>query len=71
MTQPVGNRLVGAEGEMEQRISNNLAKADCRVLYCEKSPHGSELTTGLGRELIDTDEAVAEAAAKAMLFGHV
>jgi hypothetical protein len=31
------------------------------VPYCENSPHGSDLTTGLGRELADTDEAVAEA----------
>jgi 3-hydroxyacyl-CoA dehydrogenase len=54
--------VVGAEGKMGQRISNNLATGDYRVLYCENSPHG---------DLTDTDEAVAEAAAKAMLFGHV
>ncbi|WP_198344993.1 hypothetical protein [Mycobacterium sp. JS623] len=44
---------------------------DYRVPYCQNSPHGSELATGLGRELTDTDEAVAEAAAKALLFGYV
>ena len=54
--------VVGAEGKFRQRISNNLATGDYRVLYCEHSPHGSDLTTGLGRELTDTDEAVAEAA---------
>jgi D-apionate oxidoisomerase len=44
----------------ERRISNNLAKSDYRVLYCDNSPHGRELITGLGREPTDTDEAVAQ-----------
>jgi D-apionate oxidoisomerase len=45
---------------MGQRISNNLAKSNYRTLYCENSPHGRELIAGLGRELTDTDEAVAQ-----------
>lgn len=53
--------VVDAEGKMRQRISINLATGDYPVPYCENSPHGSDLTTGLGRELTDTDEAVAEA----------
>jgi hypothetical protein len=52
--------VVGAGGKMGQRISNNLARSDYRVRYCENSPHGRELITGLGRELTDTDEAVAQ-----------
>src|SRR5690242_10298245 len=52
--------VVGAGGKMGQRISNNLAKSDYRVLYCENSPRGRELIAGLGRRLTDTDEAVAQ-----------
>jgi hypothetical protein len=52
--------VIGAGGKMGQRISNNLAKSDYRTLYCESSPHGRELIAGLGRELTDTDEAIAQ-----------
>jgi D-apionate oxidoisomerase len=52
--------VIGAGGKMGQRISNNLAKSNYRTLYCENSPHGRELIAGLGRELTDTDEAIAQ-----------
>jgi D-apionate oxidoisomerase len=58
---PVTVSIIGAGGKMGQRISNNLAKSDYRVLYCENSPQGRELVLGLGRELTDTDEAAAGA----------
>jgi hypothetical protein len=61
--QPIGNRHRRRRRRQNGTThSNNLATGDYRVLYCENSPHG---------DLTDTDEAVAEAAAKAMLFGHV
>ena len=52
--------VIGAGGKMGQRILNNLARSDYHVLYCENSPNGRELITGLGRDLTDTDEAVAQ-----------
>src|SRR5215207_6679278 len=58
---PVTVTVIGAGGKMGQRISNNLAKSDYRVLYCENSPRGRELVLVLGRELTDTDEAAARA----------
>ena len=45
--------VIGAGGKMGQRISNNLARSDYRILYAENSPKGQEYITGLGRELTD------------------
>jgi len=52
--------IVGAGGKMGQRISNNLADSDYRVLYAENSPKGQEHIRGLGREVTDTHEAAAQ-----------
>lgn len=53
--------VIGAGGKMGQRISNNLARSEFRVLYAENSPKGQELITGLGRELTESHEAAAQA----------
>ena len=46
--------VIGAGGKMGQRISNNLARSDYRILYAENSPKGQEYITGLGRELTES-----------------
>jgi prephenate dehydrogenase len=53
--------VIGAGGKMGQRISNNLARSDYRILYAENSPKGQEYITGLGRELIESHEAASQA----------
>jgi hypothetical protein len=57
---PATVTVVGAGGKMGQRISNNLAKSDYRVLYAENSPNGQEYIRGLGREVTETHEAAAQ-----------
>jgi D-apionate oxidoisomerase len=57
---PATVTVVGAGGKMGQRISNNLANSDYRVLYAENSPKGQEYIRGLGREVTDTHEAAAQ-----------
>ncbi|MFF5990822.1 phosphogluconate dehydrogenase C-terminal domain-containing protein [Prauserella flavalba] len=52
--------VVGAGGKMGQRVSNNLAKSDYRVLYSENSPNGRELLASQGREVSDSAEAARE-----------
>ncbi|PXY34198.1 oxidoreductase [Prauserella sp. PE36] len=52
--------VVGAGGKMGQRVSNNLAKSDYRVLYSENSPKGQELLRSQDRELTDSAEAARE-----------
>ncbi|TKG70096.1 phosphogluconate dehydrogenase C-terminal domain-containing protein [Prauserella endophytica] len=52
--------VVGAGGKMGQRVSNNLAKSDYRVLYSENSPKGQELLRSQDRELADSAEAARE-----------
>lgn len=52
--------VVGAGGKMGQRVSNNLAKSDYRVLYSESSPKGQELLRSQDRELTDSAEAARE-----------
>jgi D-apionate oxidoisomerase len=52
--------VVGAGGKMGQRISNNLAQSDYRVLYAENSPRGQDHIRGLGREVTETHEATAQ-----------
>ena len=53
--------VIGAGGKMGQRISNNLARSDHRILYAENSPKGQEHITGLGRELTESHEAASRA----------
>jgi len=57
---PATVTVVGAGGKMGQRISNNLANSDYRVLYAENSPKGQEYIRGLGREVTETHEAAAQ-----------
>jgi hypothetical protein len=52
--------VVGAGGKMGQRISNNLAQSDYRVLYAENSPRGQDHIRGSGREVTETHEATAQ-----------
>ncbi|MEV5019624.1 phosphogluconate dehydrogenase C-terminal domain-containing protein [Streptomyces sp. NPDC053780] len=53
--------VIGAAGKMGRRVSDNLVESDFRVLFSEASPAGQELIRGLGRELTDSADAVAEA----------
>ncbi|MEU6673515.1 phosphogluconate dehydrogenase C-terminal domain-containing protein [Streptomyces sp. NPDC046925] len=53
--------VIGAAGKMGQRVSDNLVKSDFRVLFSEASAKGQELIRGLGRELTESADAVAEA----------
>ncbi|MFG2547860.1 phosphogluconate dehydrogenase C-terminal domain-containing protein [Streptomyces sp. NPDC048232] len=53
--------VIGAAGKMGRRVSDNLVESDFRVLFSEASPAGQELVRGLGRELTESADAVAEA----------
>ncbi|MER7775304.1 phosphogluconate dehydrogenase C-terminal domain-containing protein [Streptomyces sp. NPDC096191] len=53
--------VIGAAGKMGRRVSDNLVESDFRVLFSEASPAGQELIRGLGRELTESADAVAEA----------
>ncbi|MFJ7231852.1 phosphogluconate dehydrogenase C-terminal domain-containing protein [Streptomyces tendae] len=53
--------VIGAAGKMGQRVSNNLADSDFRVLFSEASSKGQELIRDLGRELTESAAAAAEA----------
>ena len=47
-----------ARWDSASRTTSPRATTGCST--CENSPHGPELITGLGRELTDTDDAVAQ-----------
>ncbi|MDQ0408211.1 NAD(P)-binding domain-containing protein [Streptomyces sp. NBC_01723] len=53
--------VIGAAGKMGRRVSDNLVESEFRVLFSEASPAGQELIRGLGRELTESADAVAEA----------
>ncbi|MER7787535.1 MULTISPECIES: phosphogluconate dehydrogenase C-terminal domain-containing protein [unclassified Streptomyces] len=53
--------VVGAAGKMGLRVSANLEKSDFRVLFSENSPKGQEILAELGREVVDSAKAAAEA----------
>jgi D-apionate oxidoisomerase len=53
--------IIGAGGKMGMRVSNNLAKTEHTAYYVENSPAGQERVTAAGRDLTDTEAAVADA----------
>ena len=53
--------VIGAAGKMGLRVSANLEKSDFRVLFSENSPKGQDILAELGREVIDSVKAAAEA----------
>ena len=53
--------VVGAGGKMGTRVSNNLAGTEHTVSYSESFPPARERVTEAGRELTDTDVAIAAA----------
>jgi len=61
MTENLTIAVIGAGGKMGMRVSNNLVKTSHNVFYSENSPAGQERVTATGRELTDTDTAVADA----------
>lgn len=61
VTQQLTIAVVGAGGKMGMRISDNLQKSSHAVHYVENSPGGQERTRDAGREVTDTDAAVAAA----------
>jgi hypothetical protein len=52
--------VIGAGGKMGMRVSRNLARSEHHILYSESSPAGRERTAAEGREITDTDTAVAQ-----------
>ena len=52
--------VIGAGGKMGMRVSRNLAGSEHHILYSESSPAGRERTAAEGREITDTDTAVAQ-----------
>jgi hypothetical protein len=58
---PLTITVVGAGGKMGMRVSNNLQRTEHTVYYAENSPAGQERTRAEGREVTDTDTAVAQA----------
>ena len=53
--------VLGAGGKMGMRVSNNLVKSDFNALYVENSPAGQDRIREAGRELTDSETAVAAA----------
>ncbi len=52
--------VVGAGGKMGMRVSNNLEPSPHRVFYSENHPAAVERVRAAGRELSDTNTAVAQ-----------
>ena len=52
--------VVGAGGKMGMRVSNNLERSPHRVFYSENHPAAIERVRAAGRELSDTNSAVAQ-----------
>ena len=52
--------VVGAGGKMGMRVSNNLERSPHRVFYSENHPAAMERVRSAGRELSDTNTAVAQ-----------
>jgi D-apionate oxidoisomerase len=52
--------VVGAGGKMGMRVSNNLEPSPYRVFYAENHPPAMERVRAAGRELSDTNVAVAQ-----------
>jgi D-apionate oxidoisomerase len=53
--------VIGAGGKMGMRVSNNLQRTAHTVYYSENSPAGQERIREQGRDITDTDTAVANA----------
>jgi len=60
-SKPLTIAVIGAGGKMGMRVSNNLQRTEHTVYYSENSPAGAERTRAEGRDLTDTDTAVANA----------
>ena len=53
--------VIGAGGKMGMRVSNNLQRTGHTVHYSENSPAGRDRVSAEGREITDSDTAVAQA----------
>lgn len=61
MTQTVQSIvLVGAGGKMGMRISDNLARSDFNVHYCENAAEGQQRVRDAGRVLASTEEVITD-----------
>ncbi|TWP53612.1 oxidoreductase [Lentzea tibetensis] len=61
MTAELTIAVIGAGGKMGMRISDNLQRTEHAVFYSENSPAGQERVRDAGREVTDTEKAVADA----------
>lgn len=61
MTETLTIAVIGAGGKMGMRVSNNLVKTEHTVFYSENSPAGQQRVLDAGRQLTETDAAVADA----------
>jgi len=53
--------VIGADGKMGMRVSNNLQRSSHTVYYSENSPAGKQRTVDAARTVTDTATAVADA----------